>query len=547
MGTHPSKDSRIASERRLATEVLLAELTALVTPSQTPGQSHAPPVPSPLSTNLLHRHATPYLHLLPTHASQIPPLIRLARTHKLRITVRSTGSSFSGYGTTDRGLLLDLSRLRDVKLHRKENTNEVEGVSCGGGATWGDINKALVDGCCEGWVPNGPRGDGSEGVVGFLLGGGLGVWSRLAGMGCDSVVKWTVVTAAGELVTVSEKDGKDTKEGRLFWALRGGGLGGLVVVVGVRLRMVKVPERVVAGRWVGRADEKLNEAVDQRWYAIPWSDQTTVDTHWTVSTPGPSTPTIRFAATHAGAKPDFDSFVDRVIQPVVPDLADKLKAHTISEPTTLFLHETLAELHRETAAPFQPDHHSYRAYASFVFHHLERGTAIGVEYADEALQTFQEQFIDDAATLEVSWLHGGGGAIGRLSADNTAFPWRSGIFFVQVSLRWHDKFLSAKIGTFLDGLSATMRSISIQQKAALITLAGDGQDEGYEQAFYGGNYAKLQVVKQEWDPEDYFHVPRGIRLPGFKLEGKVDEVNGRDGVPWRELGERQWRSRGESV
>lgn len=306
--------------------------------------------------------------------------------------------------------------------------------------------------------------------------------------------------------------------------------------------MTRVPERMVAGRWVSRADEGSKDVMVRGWYNIPWENKTTVDTHWTVSTPGPSTPTVRFVATHAGAKSEFDSLVDRIVKPVNAEVAAKLKTHTVSEPTTLLLHETLAELHHETAAPFQSGHQSYRAYASFVLSRSESQISFVMDHIFNALEGFQQLFANDTAALEISWLHGGG-AISKLPADATAFPWREGAFFLQISLRWHDKFLSAKIGTFLDDFSANLRSVAIDDKAALVTLAGDGLEEGYEQAFYGGNYPKLQVVKQEWDPEDYFHVPRGIRLPGFKLEGKVDEVNGRDGVHWRELGERQWKSR----
>jgi FAD/FMN-containing dehydrogenase len=61
------------------------------------------------------------------------------------------------------------------------------------------------------------------GVGGFLLGGGLGPFSRSIGMGSDTIREITVVTADSKLLTVKDSDSCSSKEGRLFWALCGAG------------------------------------------------------------------------------------------------------------------------------------------------------------------------------------------------------------------------------------------------------------------------------------------------------------------------------------
>jgi len=56
------------------------------------------------------------------------------------------------------------------------------------------------------------------GAVGYTLGGGMGWLARKYGLSTDSVNRFEVVTAEGEIVTASAAENPD-----LFWALRGGG------------------------------------------------------------------------------------------------------------------------------------------------------------------------------------------------------------------------------------------------------------------------------------------------------------------------------------
>src|SRR5262249_23727245 len=56
------------------------------------------------------------------------------------------------------------------------------------------------------------------GVVGYTLGGGMGVLGRRYGLSCNHVRAVELVTASGQLVRADREH-----EPELFWALRGGG------------------------------------------------------------------------------------------------------------------------------------------------------------------------------------------------------------------------------------------------------------------------------------------------------------------------------------
>lgn len=59
---------------------------------------------------------------------------------------------------------------------------------------------------------------GCVGTIGATLGGTVGPWQGLLGLGIDALLSVRLVTASGTLVTASE-----TENSELFWALRGAG------------------------------------------------------------------------------------------------------------------------------------------------------------------------------------------------------------------------------------------------------------------------------------------------------------------------------------
>ena len=148
----------------------------------------------------------PQLAARPIDAADVAAAIAYARARGLDLSVRSGGHS--PLNINDGGMVLDLSRIRDVEVLGGDR------VRLGSGATWGSVAQELIDHDLA--VSSGDTY--TVGVGGLTLGGGIGWLVRQHGLAIDSLLEAEVVLPDGTIVTAS-----DTSEPELFWALRGGG------------------------------------------------------------------------------------------------------------------------------------------------------------------------------------------------------------------------------------------------------------------------------------------------------------------------------------
>jgi FAD/FMN-containing dehydrogenase len=165
-------------------------------------------------------------------AEDVATALDFARSNALEIAVRGGGHNPAGHCAVDDGLVVDLSRMRNVDVDPGARL-----AVCEGGATWLDFDAATQR---HGLVtPGGVVG--STGVTGLTLGGGIGHLTAQYGLTCDNLIAAELVTPAGEVVRANRDE-----EPELLWGIRGGG-GNFGVVTRAKFRLHPL-ERVVGGK-----------------------------------------------------------------------------------------------------------------------------------------------------------------------------------------------------------------------------------------------------------------------------------------------------------
>ena len=136
----------------------------------------------------------------PLDVADVVTAVRFARDADLPVAVRGGGHGVAGHCMGDGSLVVDLRLMREVAVDPELRT-----ASCGGGSLWEDLDTpAQRHGLA---TPGGTFGD--TGIAGLTLGGGIGHLTPSYGLSLDNLLRATVVTADGDVLTASESENTD--------------------------------------------------------------------------------------------------------------------------------------------------------------------------------------------------------------------------------------------------------------------------------------------------------------------------------------------------
>ena len=409
-------------------------------------------------------------------AVDVVAVVNHAREAGLELAVRGGGHSSAGYSTVDGGIVLDLSRMRGVRVDPGAQVAHAQA-----GALWGDVDRETqAHGLA---VPGGQISH--TGIAGLTLGGGIGWLSRKHGLTIDNVLSVDLVTADGRLVRASATEHPD-----LFWGLRGGS-GNFGVVVSFEYRLHEVGPLVLGGPILYGLDDAAAALRNAR----------------DVMADAPDDVSLWLVLTHvSSALPVPEELHGTPVLAVVPFCTDLERGPDLLEPLTSF-GSPLGSFHGPIpyavlqSALDGVDPHGHR--------YWERGDYLA-GLPDDAI----DALVDGARTVSSPrseiLLFPMGGAVARVPSEATAFGDRSAPWAVWIASQWTDPAEDDLHRDWTRGFSATLAPWTTG--GVYVNAIGGDVTEGRKAAAYGGpaKLEQLRELKREWDPENLFHLNHNV-------------------------------------
>ncbi|KAI8633595.1 Glucooligosaccharide oxidase [Xylariaceae sp. FL1651] len=483
-----------------------------------------------VTSNLLFRFTRPPCVVQPESIAHVQSIVKQAREQKLLLTIRCGGHSYAGFSTAleKNNILMDLRKLNKVRLDDKADT-----ITIGAGCQWGEVYRTLINGDHVGSIINGGRCP-YVGVGGFILGSGLGPFTRTFGMGSDTLLEATLVTASGEVVEVKRSDKRDSDKGKLFWALQGAGQANFGVVTQMKLKVQHLSSKdgwVVGGRFLwfpgkDKMDQLLPTMND--FYKVDWPNEITIDSTWLCDLRETTGDGVRFTVYYDGSKKDYDNLIKKYIKN--EDVRKQLIKRALPEPSTRFLYETLEEQWFDESKKFFAENKTYRIFAAFAFNReqINRNVEKITLILKEEMETFRRLYFGEAVNLDIVWIHTGGQA-SELKSTDTAFFWREALYHTYVEVLWKDKWMELNMRGFMGKLKKKLRPFSLGRAAAFFNFPDrDLVKGGYERAYFGDNRFELRRIKEIWDKDNLFRWPQGIQLPKDAVDNGSEDVDPED-------------------
>ncbi|MGN6285618.1 MAG: FAD-binding oxidoreductase [Afipia sp.] len=398
-------------------------------------------------------------------ADDVGAAVSFARSRSLVIAVRAGGHNIGGASVCDGGLVIDLSRMKQIKVDPVGRTARAQA-----GLNLGEFDAATQ---AHGLATTmGVNAD--TGIAGLTLGGGFGKLGRKHGLSCDNLLSAEVVTADGRLLRTSATEHPD-----LFWGIRGGG-GNFGIVTTFEYRLFPVGPNLLAGSVVHPYD-RAHDA-------------------------------MRFYHTFASTAPDALSL-------------DAALATTPTGERVFGISACYAGPIEEGRRILEP----LRAYGAPIGDEIAPRPYVDIQSAGDALfprgrrYYWKAQFLRDLSDAAIDTLLAGyatapaesllvlqhvGGAIARVPVDATPYANRDALYDCFPISIWDDPSEDTAHIRWAREVWEAMRQFSTGG-----VYANNLGDEGMErvEAAYGENYARLHALKTKYDPTNFFRSNQNIK------------------------------------
>ncbi len=401
--------------------------------------------------------------------------VNFARRNELLLSVRGGGHHVTGNAICDDGVVIDLSRMKGLRIDPVGRTADVEP-----GLTWGEVNhdlQAFGLGATGGYVS-------ITGVPGLTLGGGFGWLVRKHGLALDNLLSVDIVTADGRLLTASNDENAD-----LFWGVRGAGANFGVVT---RFVFQVHPVGTVLAGPVIHPFERARDVLRMfRSHVATAPDELTWGILLFTIPESPAFPpqlrgqrVVAVAICYAGPIEAGEACL-RPIREFGPPLAD------LVEPMPYSVAQVSADF------IWPPGYRNY--WKSSYLRDL----------SDGAIDTIVEHFARVPSRQTVIVLdHNSGGAITRVDPGETAYGHRGWTYNFLITSAWGDPADDERNIAWTRELWSAMRPFYAD--ALYINFTSDQGADAMRSAYPPGVRERLVALKDRYDPDNLFRMNHNI-------------------------------------
>jgi FAD/FMN-containing dehydrogenase len=367
-------------------------------------------------------------------------------------------------------MMIDLSLMNGVHVDPKNRTARAQG-----GAKWGDFDRETqVYGLAStGGVVS------TTGVGGLTLGGGIGWLMGKHGLSIDNLISADVVLASGEVVTASESENPD-----LYWGLRGGS-GNFGVVTSFEFRVHPVGPMVMGGlaAWpLSMARECLDFYAD---FTSKASEEMGSFMGFTGAPDGSGNLIVVFIGCHTGT-PEAAAAELKAVKEFGPPILDMLGPIPYAAMQSILDNPARAQVYWKS---------------TFL-----------KEFTPETRDVVAQSARNLPTPLSMLLLEHFHGAMSRVPQDATAFSDRNAAFNVAIVGTTMDPAENDVCRTWARQVVEDLKPHSTG--GVYVNYLGVGDDASRVPEAFGGNYERLQTIKQKYDPGNLFSANQNIKPSG---------------------------------
>jgi FAD/FMN-containing dehydrogenase len=398
--------------------------------------------------------------------SDIVTSINFARTHSIPVAVRGGGHNVSGSGACEGGLMLDMSRLKRIRVDPVSRTAHAEP-----GLTWGELDRetqavglATTGGICS-----------EAGIAGVTLGGGFGWLMRKHGLSLDNLLSVDVVSADGRL-----RHASTTEHADLFAGVRGAH-SNFGVVTSLEYRLHPVGPTVLAGMVLHPLEKARDVLAFYREFTSRAPEEMSA---WAALLTSPDgQPMVAILACYIGPVETGEAVVQS-LKDFGPPVMDMI------QPMPYVQAQSLVD------AAFPRGRFNY--WKSSLLNGLS-------DAAINALVTGFREVTSPYTSVLIEQL---GGAVGRAARDETAFTHRDSPYDLVIMPMWSAPAEAEKHIRWADLLWQAMQPFS--SGGVYVNYLGNEGEERIKAA-YGASYEQLTRLKGIYDPTNLFRFNQNIQ------------------------------------